>query len=164
MIDRISIIEVMLRFAELLSERSTCQRLKVGAVVTDARCLQVLGVGYNGNARGLPNACDDPTMPGTCGCIHAELNALLKSPGTVPDKNLFTTNAPCVMCAKAAVNAGIRRVFYRRAYRRIEGLAVLRDAGLTVTRLDGRNEPPHAGWPSVFDVSQEGVASPVDGE
>ena len=129
---RPSIEEVMLQFAELLAQRSTCARARVGAVVTDTSMLQVLGIGYNGNARGLANACDDPNAVGSCGCLHAELNALLKAPGVVPGKVLFTTTSPCVACAKAIVNSHIERVFFRRRYRDTSGLAVLLSAGVVV--------------------------------
>jgi dCMP deaminase len=127
--------DVMLRFAELLSERATCSRARVGAVVTDASMLQVLGIGYNGNARGLANTCDDPSGIGSCGCLHAELNALLKAPGIVTGKVLFTTTSPCVACAKAAINANIARVVFRGRYRELGGVRLLLAAGVVVVQL-----------------------------
>jgi deoxycytidylate deaminase len=145
---RITTEDVMLRFAELLSERATCSRARVGAVVTDASMLQVLGIGYNGNARGLANACDDPSAAGSCGCLHAELNALLKAPGVVPGKVLFTTTMPCAACAKAAINSNIVRVFFRRAYRDLGGVTLLLAAGVEVTRLDADG----SAWPYFFEA------------
>lgn len=132
---RPSIERVYLDFAALLAERSTCERLHVGAVVTDEDMLQVLGVGYNGNAAGLINGCDHPELPGKCGCLHAELNALLKSPGTLPRKVLFVTHAPCVACAKATINARVARVVYQSAYRDDAGIRVLKSAGVAVVQL-----------------------------
>src|SRR5256885_17073179 len=73
-VDRIPLYEVYMRMAEELAKRSTCVRLQVGTVVTDQRLENVLAIGYNGNARGLPNKCDSP-VPGNCGCIHSEMNA-----------------------------------------------------------------------------------------
>ena len=70
-VDRIPLYEVYMRMAEELAKRSTCARLQVGTVVTDQRLENVLAIGYNGNARGLPNKCDS-TVPGSCGCIHSE--------------------------------------------------------------------------------------------
>lgn len=122
--------DIFLQFAELLARRSTCQRLAVGAVVTDEAMLQVLGIGYNGNARGLSNSCDDPLAPGRCGCLHAEINALLKAPGALPNKVLFTSHAPCAGCAKAILNAGVARVVYREAYRSRAGLELLGRSGV----------------------------------
>ena len=57
-LNRIPLYEVYMRMAEELAKRSTCVRLQVGTVVTDARLENVLAIGYNGNAKGLPNKCD----------------------------------------------------------------------------------------------------------
>lgn len=127
--------EVMMRFAEILAHRSTCSRLRVGAVITDSAMLQVLGIGYNGNAKGLENGCDRPDE-GNCGCLHAEINALLKAPGTLPGKRLFVTVSPCETCAKAAINSGITTVYYRTPYRSAAGVVLLRAAGVEVFQLD----------------------------
>lgn len=126
--------EIYLNFAYLLAARSTCLRARVGAVVTDVDGLQVLGVGYNGNARGLPNECDRLTVPGDCGCVHAELNALLKAPGTLPGKALYATTAPCERCAKAILNAGVARVVYHLTYRQDAGLRLLHEGGVTLVQ------------------------------
>src|SRR5215467_12094039 len=56
--DRIPLEEVYMRMAEELAKRSTCSRSQVGSVIATGDLTQVLGIGYNGNARGLPNACD----------------------------------------------------------------------------------------------------------
>lgn len=116
-----------MRMAEELAKRSTCARTQVGSVITTADLTQVLGIGYNGNARGLPNGCDSPE-PGRCGCIHSEQNCLIKAGAAVPDKVMFVTISPCVMCAKMIVNSGVRRVYYRAAYRDPAGLDVLQQA------------------------------------
>src|SRR5437899_10399705 len=76
--DRIPLEEVYMRMAEELAKRSTCARTQVGSVIATHDLTQVLGIGYNGNARGLPNECDGPE-PGRCGCIHSEANALIKA-------------------------------------------------------------------------------------
>lgn len=135
--------------AKLLSQRSTCARLAVGAVVTDSRILQVLGVGYNGNGRGLPNRCDGDE-PGRCGCVHAEANALLKAPGTIPGKVLFTTRSPCAACAKLILNAGVSRVFYDEAYRDETGIEILKLGGIYVSELGSVDKswigPWEPGW------------------
>src|SRR5437016_13636072 len=81
-VDRIPLYEVYMRMAEELAKRSTCARLRVGTVVTDQLLENVLAIGYNGNARGLPNRCDS-SVPGSCGCIHSEMNALVKAPGKI---------------------------------------------------------------------------------
>jgi dCMP deaminase len=132
---RIPLFEVYMRMAEELAKRSTCVRLQVGTVVTDAMLQNVVAIGYNGNARGLPNRCDS-TVPGQCGCIHSEVNALVKAPGTVRDKVVFVTNSPCVMCAKLMINSGVTHVFYRRSYRDPSGVELLAAAGVTPVLYD----------------------------
>lgn len=129
--DRPSFEEIYMRFAWTLSRRSTCSRLQVGAVIVSADYQQVLSIGYNGNARGLPNKCDS-TEPGACGCLHAEENAVIKCT-TSRDRSriLFTTDSPCKMCAKRLINLGlIDRVYYDRQYRNTEGLELLTQAGI----------------------------------
>jgi dCMP deaminase len=128
-VDRPPLFEVYMRMAEELARRSTCARLQVGTVITGARLENVLAIGYNGNVRGFPNRCD-ATTPGACGCIHSEMNALVKAPGAVPDKVAFLTASPCVMCAKLMVQANVSHVFYREEYRKRDGLIVLRRGGV----------------------------------
>lgn len=133
--DRIPLYEVYMRMAEDLAKRSTCVRLQVGTVITDALLENVLAIGYNGNAKGLPNRCDS-SVPGQCGCIHSEMNALVKAPGAVKDKVVFVTDSPCVMCAKLMINSGITHVFFRRPYRDPSGIELLQRAGVEPVRYD----------------------------
>lgn len=128
-VTRPPLYEVYMRMAEELAKRSTCARLQVGTVITDAALENVVGIGYNGNARGFPNRCDS-TEPGRCGCIHSEQNALVKAPGHLREKVAFVTASPCVMCAKLMIQANITHVFYREAYRDPAGLEVLRRGGV----------------------------------
>jgi dCMP deaminase len=127
-VERLPLYEVYMRMAEELAKRSTCSRLRVGTVLTDSRLENVVAIGYNGNARGFPNRCDSPE-PGRCGCIHSEMNALVKAPGHLRDKVAFVTVSPCVMCAKLMVQANVSHVFYRVPYRDEAGLEILRAAG-----------------------------------
>jgi dCMP deaminase len=133
--DRPPLFEVYMRMAEELAKRSSCRRLCVGTVVTDFRLENVVAIGYNGNARGFPNDCDTPT-PGGCGCIHSEMNALVKAPGQMRNKVVFVTASPCVMCAKLMVQARVSHVYYRTPYRKTEGLSVLRMGGVLSVRYD----------------------------
>jgi dCMP deaminase len=122
--------ELFMRFAEQLAVLSTCERLQVGCVIMNESMTQVLAIGYNGNAKGLPNRCDDAFAVGGCGCIHAEMNALLKVDGSIPNKILFSSVAPCVQCAKAIINSNVGTVFYRRTYRDPNGAALLGKASI----------------------------------
>jgi dCMP deaminase len=132
---RIPLEEVYMRMAEELAKRSTCARNQVGSVIATRDLTQVLGIGYNGNARGLPNRCDGPE-PGRCGCIHSEANALVKAGAQIEGKVMFVTASPCVMCAKMTINSNVARVYYRSTYRDGTGLEVLRQAGVETVRYD----------------------------
>ncbi len=68
-------------------------------------------------------------------CVHAEINALIKVRVNDPRKVFFVTGQPCVTCAKAIVNSGATKVYYRSAYRSDEGLEVFKKAGVEVERV-----------------------------
>ena len=123
-VTRPPLFEVYMRMAEELAKRSTCARLQVGTVVTDAALENVVAIGYNGNARGFPNRCDSDE-PGSCGCIHSEMNALVKAPGTLRGKVAFVTASPCSRCAKLIIQSNVTHVYYRDRYRDGTGLDIL---------------------------------------
>jgi dCMP deaminase len=128
--------EVYMEFALAISKRSTCKRLQVGAVVTTTDFRKVLAIGYNGNASGLPNACDSDE-PGNCGCLHAEENAVINcdSPRYV-EKIFFSTHLPCVMCAKRIINLGnVRKVIFSEVYRIKTSVPILSDFGIEVHQI-----------------------------
>ena len=104
---------IYLRFALDLAGASTCRRLQVGCVITDLDGTEILGHGYNGRARGLPNGCARDE-PGACGCVHAESNAALKCGlrGGMP-KLVYCSHQPCEACAQVLVQIrGVARVLY----------------------------------------------------
>lgn len=118
--------------AKVAAERSSCQRAKVGAVITDIHMSNVLAIGYNGPPRRLPNECPgDANTPGHCGCIHAEVNALLKAPfNDTEDQLLFVTKSPCVSCARLILNSRVYAVFYAEPYRDDDGVKLLVEHGI----------------------------------
>lgn len=119
-----------------LSARSTCNRLRVGTVITSVDYRHVYAIGYNGNATGMPNCCDRDE-PGNCGCLHAEENAIINC--TVPryvEKIVFVTVNPCVMCAKRLINlGGIRKLYYKGSYRITDSIKMLEQAGIDVNQF-----------------------------
>jgi dCMP deaminase len=129
--DRITFEEIYMQLAYNLSKRSTCKRLKVGAVVVSTDYSRVYGIGYNGNAKDMPNTCDSDE-PGNCGCLHAEDNALLKTNGgSEVEKIIFVTHAPCVYCAKRIINkGGVKKIYYAQKYRSDNGLNILQQSGI----------------------------------
>lgn len=106
-----------------IANRSTDERLKVGAIIVASDHTSVLSIGYNGNWAGGPN-CHDSKELGKSGFIHAEENALIKCDFNFhKDKYLYITHSPCVQCCKLIINAGIKKVFYSIKYRDTSGLS-----------------------------------------
>jgi dCMP deaminase len=129
---RIPLEEVYMRLAEELARRSTCRRRSVGAVITSADLTRVLGVGYNGGAKGINNECLTPGGPGDpcLSCIHAETNAVVKAGSVEAGKWAFITHSPCVLCATLLINSNVAHVLYRREYRDLSGIDLLHRAGI----------------------------------
>ncbi len=122
---------IYMRLALHLAERSTCKRLQTGVVITSADYRQVLAVGYNGNAAGLPNTCDSDE-PGKCGCLHAEDNVVINcvAPRS-QSKIVFVSHNPCVICAKRLINlGGVTHVFWHGRYRDMSSIDLLLDHGI----------------------------------
>jgi len=128
------ITSVLMKFALLLSTRSTCDRLRVGCIITSSDFQRIYSYGYNGNAKGFDNRCDS-AEPGRCGCIHAEANALIKCSIMDQQKVIFLTQSPCKMCAKMIVNSGASRVYYHSNYRLDEGLQVLSQGNILISKI-----------------------------
>ena len=134
--ERPSFPQIYLELAKTLAQRSTCNRLQVGTVITSTDFRKVLAVGYNGNATGLPNCCDRDE-PGNCGCLHSEENAVINcdSPRSV-EKVVFVTHLPCVACAKRLINLGnVKKVYYSEEYRLRDSLKILESVGIQTERL-----------------------------
>jgi dCMP deaminase len=108
--------------AMLISERSTCLRHHVGAVVVRDR--RLLATGYNGAARGVKDCLElgclrdekgieSGTRHEICRAIHAEQNAIIQAGlygVSIVDSTMYCTHSPCFICAKMIINAGIKRV------------------------------------------------------
>src|SRR5690625_3367466 len=105
----------------LLSLRSTCTRLMVGATIV--RDKRIIAGGYNGSVSG-----DDHCMEYGCyiedghciRTIHAEMNALLqcsKFGVQTEGAEIYVTHFPCLQCTKMLVQAGIKKIYYLNDYR-----------------------------------------------
>lgn len=130
--------ETMMQVAEAMSQRSTCLRNRVGAVIAHEG--RPVSVGYNGVPSGMPHC-----TPETCGpnhpctdTVHAELNAVSFSARYgIPTKGatLYCTLTPCRSCADAIIQAGIKRAVFKDPYRDLSGWNRLRECGIEVVML-----------------------------
>lgn len=130
--------DYFMAIARIIATRSTCDRLRAGAVlVKDNR---IISTGYNGAPPALPH-CDGPEghlmEEGHCiRTIHGEHNALLqaaKIPGASTEgSTLYSTYGPCMHCSKYVVACGVKRVVFGKIYRAEQAIDYLRNAGVQV--------------------------------
>ncbi|CAM3179129.1 ComE operon protein 2 [Lactiplantibacillus plajomi] len=106
--------------AVLLSTRSTCERLSVGATIV--RDKRIIAGGYNGSVAGDVHCIDEGCylVDGHCvRTIHAEMNAILQCAkfGAATDgAEIYVTDFPCLQCTKMLLQAGITKIHYLRNY------------------------------------------------
>jgi dCMP deaminase len=141
--------EYFIAIARLVSERSTCLRRKVGAILVREK--RILCTGYNGAPHGLLHCdkvgClrDELRIPAgerieICRGIHAEQNTLVQAAAfgiNVSGATLYCTHAPCITCAKMLINAGIREFVIANDYPDDFARAFLVEAGIVVRRIWG---------------------------
>lgn len=135
--ERIDKINYYLDIAETVASRATCLRKKYGAVIVKRD--QIIATGYNGAPRGRLNCCDlghctkKELLPNirhggydACRSVHAEQNAIISAARQeMIGSDLYLVGyryenheyeegaAPCLLCRKMIINAGIERVFVR---------------------------------------------------
>jgi dCMP deaminase len=108
--------EYFLNIAENVKLKSKDEFTQIGAVIV-GEDKEVLSTGYNSFPRGLDdNLKERQERPEKYfWMVHAELNAILNAArvGTkLKDSKIYITSGiPCVDCAKAIVNAGIKTVY-----------------------------------------------------
>lgn len=132
--------------AHLSALRSKDPSTQVGAVIVDDQN-KIVSIGYNG----MPRGCDDAVMPwGREGgfldtkyayVVHAELNAILNSPRVLAGCTVYVSLFPCNECAKAIIQAGIKKVVYESdKYAETDGVKaskmMLKAAGVELQQLD----------------------------
>lgn len=140
-IDRPTRDDMLMEVAQVIAQRSTCQRAAVGVVV--ARDARILVTGYNGAPAGMPHCTHNPweavSEKDQAGCtraVHAEANAIAYAARygiEIAGADLYTTLAPCLPCAQLIINSGLDRVVYGRPYHDTMGVMLLDDAGLGFT-------------------------------
>jgi dCMP deaminase len=126
-----------LKMASEWSENSCCRRKKVGALIVKDN--MIISDGYNGTPSGFPNDCEDANGITQWYVLHAEANAitkLAKSTQNSEGSTLYLTLSPCKDCSKLIIQSGIKRVIFKEEYRDIDGLKILREAGVSLLRID----------------------------
>jgi len=125
-----------MRMARTWSENSYCLRRKVGALLVKDQ--MIISDGYNGTPSGFENVCEDGNNVSKPYVLHAEANALTKvarSNNSSDGATLYVTASPCLECSKLIIQSGIRRVVYGEEYRLMDGVELLKRAGIEVEYL-----------------------------
>ena len=150
---RVSFHETWLKVARVIgASRSTCYRRQIGCVITN-KDNDVVATGYNGAPRGQEHCINTECLrdrlgiaSGTnlevCRAVHAEMNALQQAGRQARGSTLYVNCAPCTMCAKVIINAGVTSVVYSSDYVNTEGLQVLQHSGIRVKRVEVKHAEP----------------------
>lgn len=136
--------EYFMGIAKLVSERSTCLRRAVGALIVKNR--RILTTGYNGTPSGIAHcgavSClrEKMKVPSgerheLCRGLHAEQNAIIQAAlygVDIHGGTLYCTNQPCSICAKMLINAGIKEVVMESGYPDEMAKEFFEEAGVAV--------------------------------
>lgn len=110
--------------AHLISMRSTCNRLKVGAVLVKNN--RIISTGYNGGISGDEHCIDVGCYVENnhcLRCLHAEENAIIQCAlegVSTKGSEIYVTHFPCIHCMKKILQAGITKIYYHYDYRNHE--------------------------------------------
>lgn len=129
---RISREVMFMGMARLASQRSTCFRRNVGALVVHQN--NPVSAGWNGQEPGAAHCAGNDCpgiVPGNCGTLHAEHNAISTACRILPEgveADLYCTDSPCMDCCHIIRHSAlyIRRVFFEVPYREMKHLEMLR--------------------------------------
>lgn len=117
-----------MKIAQDVSERATCIKRMVGAIIVKDK--RILATGYNGAPKGFKH-CEDVGcvrkemgLPSghrheLCRGLHAEQNAIIQAAVhgvEIDGATLYCNYHPCAICVKMMINAGIKRVVYAGGY------------------------------------------------
>jgi dCMP deaminase len=134
--------EYFMDIARLVAKRSTCLRRHVGAVLVKDK--NILATGYNGVPTGIGHCSESGCLREQlrvpsgerhelCRGLHAEQNAIIQAAKHGVNINgsiIFCTTAPCIICAKMLINAGISRIVYLEGYPDRLSADMLKEAGI----------------------------------
>ena len=141
-----------MEITKLVASRSSCLRRKVGAVLVKDK--RILATGYNGAPTGMKH-CEEVGclrerlhVPSgerheLCRGLHAEQNAIIQAArqGTeIVGSTLYCTTAPCSLCAKMLINAGVVRIVYEGSYPDERALEFFKEAGVKVELFAPQSE------------------------
>lgn len=145
--------EYFMDICDIVAKRSTCLRRSVGAVIVKDK--HILTTGYNGAPRGLDNCLElgqclrqEMKIPSgekheICRGAHAEQNAIVQAAYhgiKIQNATLYCTYMPCVLCAKLAINAGIKRIVFKNFYPDDLAVQLLNESEIELVLFNPKNK------------------------
>ncbi len=115
--DYLSWDDTFMFLAQVIAERSKDPSTQAGTVIIDDNNV-VLGMGYNGWARGIDQSAFPWEREGYWAStkypyvVHAEVNAIYNATTKIKGSKLYCTLFPCNECAKAIIQNGVKEVIY----------------------------------------------------
>ncbi len=133
--------------ALLISQRSTCLRRNVGALLVKDK--RILCTGYNGVPQGITH-CKEAgcireklKVPSgerheLCRGLHAEQNTLIQAARhgvSVIGADLYCTDMPCIICIKMLLNADIKNIYHLRSYSDPLSMEMMKEARINIKQI-----------------------------
>jgi dCMP deaminase len=139
--------EYFMSITEMVAQRATCLRRKVGAILV--RDKRIIATGYNGAPAKVSHCLDigclreQQGIPSgerheLCRGLHAEQNAIIQAAlhgFSVEGATLYCTNMPCAICSKMLINARIEKIYYKEGYADSLSSLLLAEAKVPVVQL-----------------------------
>lgn len=120
----------------IIASHSSAVKKKVGCVIIKDN--RPLSMGYNGTPHGTDNVCEDETGHTFDYVLHAEQNALLnlvREGISTIGATMIVTLAPCIRCAAAAVQVGIKEIYYLEDWKGNKGVEWLKSIGFKIEKI-----------------------------
>ena len=139
--------EYFMGITQMVAQRSTCLRRKVGAILV--RDKRIIATGYNGAPAKVSHCLDigclreQQGIPSgerheLCRGLHAEQNAIIQAAlhgFSIEGSTLYCTNMPCSICSKMLINARIEKIYYKEGYADSLSSLLLAEARVPVVQL-----------------------------
>lgn len=141
---RPDIDEYFMKIALVVSERGTCRRHSVGAVLVKDKI--VFATGYNGAPKGAKDCLEKECLRDQlkiksgeraeiCRAVHAEQNAVIQAASSginTKDSTMYCTHSPCIICAKIMANAGVKKVVVFEQYSDVSYKDLFTELGIAI--------------------------------
>ena len=136
-----------MEITSVVAKRSTCLRRQIGAILVKEK--HILATGYNGAPKRLTHCAETGCLRQQlgipsgqrhelCRALHAEQNAIIQAANlgiAIEGSTLYSTTAPCSLCAKMLINAGVVRVVFDGEYPDERAMEFFQQAGIEVQQL-----------------------------